>query len=238
MPLLRPLCAAVAIALTGCASAVLIPDDQRISIARDLEGRALYLRGSLHVLPFFGDRARRLVSQLPPDSVELLDDTSGKPILPGPPEGLLELGTRVRIEKVEFPTSLAMARRPLYSPRPNPWVFFTVVGQPGERPYVAVLRPGIKTRDEFLAVFGQVFVERNPEDALARYPSDVRAALRQKRLLRGMDGDAAKLAWGPPERIHQEYVGGIKLETWTWPLQKRSATFRDGRLSEAVPALE
>lgn len=238
MALLRPLCAASAVALAGCASAVLIPDDQRISLSRDLEGRAFYLRASVHVLPFFGDSTRRLVTQLPPDSVELLDDTSGQPILPGPPEGLLEIGTRVRILKVEFPTSLAMLRRPLYSPRPNPWISFAVAGEPPGRPYVAVLRPQIKTREEFLAVFGQVFGDANPEEDLARFPTDVRAALRQKRLVRGMEAEAAKLAWGPPERIHQSYADGVKVETWTWPLGKRSASFRNGRLSEAVPAPE
>ena len=229
---------ALALALSGCASATLIPDDQRLAIVRDLEGRALFLRASVHVLPFFGDTSRRLITPLPPDSVELLEDASGNPILPGPAEGLLALGTRVRIQKVELPTSLAMARRPLYSPRPNPWIFLTVVGEPRDRPYIAVLRPGIKTREEFLAVFAQLFVDEDPEEGLARYPADVREAVRQKRLLRGMDGDAAKLAWGSPERIHQEVSNGVKLETWTWPLNKRTAKFRDGRLSEAVPALE
>ncbi len=232
----RLLC--VAAALSGCASAVLVPDDQRLSLERDLEGRAFFLRASAHVLPFFGDATRRLATLLPPDSVELIDDPSGQPILPGPTEGLLEIGTRVRIQKVEFPTSLAMARRPLYSPRPNPWVYFAVVGEPAGRPYVAVLRPQIKTREEFLAVFEQVFTEVNPEVDLARFAPDVRAALRQKRLVRGMETDAAKLAWGPPERIQQAYADGVKVETWTWPLGKRTAKFRDGKLIESVPAAE
>jgi hypothetical protein len=230
--------AVLAIGLAGCASATLIPDDQRLQVARELEGGAYYLRASVHVLPFFSDPTRRLVTPLPPDSVELLEDPSGNPILPGPSEALIPIGTRVRIDKVEFPTSLVIARRPLYSPRTNPWVYLSVVGEPSGRPYLAVLRPGIRTREEFLAVFRQLFVDEDPEGWLTRYPNDVRAALRQKRLLRGMDTDAARLAWGPPEKIHREFLEGAKVETWTWPLHKRTATFREGRLIEARPALE
>ncbi len=238
MALSRRLCAALAISLGGCASATLVPDDQRIKLTRELEGGVFYLRASVHVLPFFSDPTRRLVTPLPPDSVDLLEDTSGKPILPGPSAALIPLGQRVRIDKIEFPTSLAIARRPLYSPRTNPWVYLSVVGEPAGRPYLAVLRPGIRTREEFLAVFSQLFSDENPESWLTRYPNEVRSALRQKRLLRGMDTDAVRLAWGPPEQIHREFLDGAKVETWTWPLRKRTATLRDGRLVEARPALE
>lgn len=225
-------------ALAGCASASLLPDEERIELTRELEGRPMHLRASLHVLPFFSDTTRRLVSPLPPDSIELLVDPSGEPILPGQPEGLLPLGQKVRVEKVEFPTSLVVTRRPLYSPRTVPWIYLSVAGEPRGRPYVAVLRQGIKTRDEFLAAVDQILSPQDPSPELERYPAEVRAAIREKRLVRGMDAQAVTLAWGRPERIRQEWVEGVKSETWTWPLGKRHATLRDGRLSKAEPALE
>jgi len=198
----------------------------------------LYLRGSLHVMPFFSEPSLRLASPLPPDSIELLLDTKGEPILPGAPDDLLVQGTLVSIEKVEFPTGMVVTKRPLYSPRTNPWVYFHLAGQPRGRPYVAVLRPGIKTREEFLAVMEQLFCAEDPAIWTARFPLEIKTALREKRLVRGMDAQAVELAWGRPETIKQEYVESVKVETWTWPLGKRQAVLRDGKLVEAKPALE
>lgn len=221
----------------GCASTSLLPDEDRVGLARDLEGKTLHLRASNHVMPFFTDSTRRLISPLPPDSIELLVDPSGHPILPGAPEDLLALGSKVRVEKVEFPTSLVVTRRPLYSPRTVPWLYLSVIGQPKSRPYVAVLRQGIKTREEFLSAVDQILCEKDPTPALDEYPPELRAAIREKRLEPGMDTHAATLAWGRPESIRQEWVEGVKSEVWTWPLGKRSATFRDGKLVNAAPAL-
>src|SRR3712207_4337383 len=80
--------------LTACPSATLLPDEQRVTLTRDFEGRTMYLRNSVFVMPFFSDADAHLVSVYPPDSVHLLNDTEGKPILPGRSQGILELGTK------------------------------------------------------------------------------------------------------------------------------------------------
>ncbi|MGI5864379.1 MAG: hypothetical protein ACOX6T_20330 [Myxococcales bacterium] len=236
-PTLRFLPAVLFALAAGCASTSLLPDEDRIRLARDLEGKVLHLRASNHVMPFFTDSTRRLISPLPPDSIELLVDPSGQPILPGEPEGLLTLGSKVRVEKVEFPTSLVVTRRPLYSPRTVPWIYLSVVGQPHSRPFVAVLRQGIKTREEFVSAVDQILCEKDPTPNLEAYPPELRAAIRDKRLEPGMDAHAVTLAWGRPESIRQEWVEGVKSEVWTWPLGKRTAAFRDGKLVSAEPSL-
>ncbi|MFN7134344.1 MAG: hypothetical protein ACK4N5_19855 [Myxococcales bacterium] len=228
------LCASL---LSACASATVLPDEERTKLSRDYEGGTYHLRTSLTVTPFFSDNTRRLVSPLPADAIHLLNDTEGQPILPGPQEGILPLGTRVRVEKVEFPTGLVVTKRPLYSPRDVPWLYLSVVGEPRGRPYVAVLRPQIKTREEFVAAVDALLTKDDPAVWLAKYPPEVQQAIREKRLVAGMDPAAVELAWGRPERIKQEYVQGTKVEQWTWPLGKRSATLREDRLVEATPPL-
>lgn len=227
-----------ALLAAGCASATLLPDEERTQLTRDFEGGVYHLRASMTVTPFFSDGTRRLASRLPADSIHLLDDTKGQPLLPGPQEAILPLGTRVKIDKVEFPTGLVVTRRPLYSPREVPWVYFSVVGEPRGRPYVAVLRPGIKTREEFVAAMDQLFTKDDPAVWLAKSPSTIQEAIREKRLVAGMDSAAVELAWGRPEKIVQAWEQGVRVETWTWPLGKRSVTFRDDRLAESTPPLE
>lgn len=239
MPRTRSLVlAASLLALAGCSGARTVPDADRHALTRSWEGRLLYLRSSLNVMPFFTDASKRLVSPWPPDSILLLEDTRGAPILPGAAEGLLALGTKVRVERVEFPTGLTVTRRPLYTPRENVWIYLSLPGTPRGRPYVAVLRPRLATREDFQAAMNELFSEDEPSIWMKGVSAETRAAIADKRLLAGMDPDAVALAWGRPEKILQEAEAGVRIETWTWPLGKRTATFRDGKLTAATPALE
>ena len=92
------------------------------SLAREWEGKILFLRSSLNVLPFFADGSKRLISPLhcrlhsrrfPPT-----------PRAPPSPRGrwrrCLPMGTKVRIEKLEFPTGLVRNPPAAHTPRQNP----------------------------------------------------------------------------------------------------------------------
>lgn len=231
--------AGCALLLASCASVPQLPDLDTTKLASDFRGKIVYLRSSLHVMPFFSDSSKKLASIYPPDSVELLNDTQGKVILPGPSAGLLPLGTMVRLEKVEFPSAWTMARRPLYSPRSNPWIYFSVVKK-NSPAYVAVLRLGIKNREEFYAEMNEFFSDDEPTPMLNRYPLEIRKAIEEKRLVPDMEPPAVAWAWGRPERIRKEYLGHTreKIEVWTWPLHKRTATFRNDKLIRSNPPWE
>jgi hypothetical protein len=229
------LCIALTVTPVGCRTGLRIPLDQGRAIAAEFEGKTLYLRSSLNVMPFFGDPTRRLVSPWPADSARLLESGRGEPILPGPVERLLIQGSRARIDKVELPTAANIAMRPPVSPRDSPWVYLSVAGERLAPRLVAVLPKGARTREELLAAFDQLFCAISPDALLANQPAPVREAIRQKRLTLEMDCLAVELAWGRPERIHQEWVEGVRVEKWTWALGRRSASFRDGRLTGFTP---
>jgi hypothetical protein len=223
-------------ALAGCAGAPL-PDVDRPSLARGWEGKTFYLRSSLNVMPFFADASRRLASPLFPDSILLLQDSQGAPIPPGPVEEVLPMGTRVRVDRVEFPSGLVVARRPPNTPRHDPWVYLSVPGRAPGRPYVTVLRHNLASREEYLAEVNELLSEDEPVLWLKSASPETRAAIEKKELLPGMDADAVALSWGRPVRIKQELDQGVRVETWTWPLKKRQAVFREGKLIAATPEL-
>lgn len=234
---LAALALAAALPLAGCASAPLLPENDRLALDREWENKVLYLRASLNVTPFFSDASKRLASPLHADSILLLVDTKGAPISPGEVESVVPMGTKVRIEKIEHPTGLTVTRRPLYTPRNNPWVWLALPGVARGRPYIVVLRHGMLTREDFRAALGDLFSEDEPSIWLKGATPEERQAVEEKRLVAGMGADLVVLSWGRPEKIQQDLDGGVKVETWTWPLGKRSATFRDGKLTAAVPEL-
>lgn len=225
------------VALASCATAqVAVPPTEASALARTLAGEPRYLRVSMYVTPFFGDATKRLLTALPPDEVELLANPDGTPVSPGPIQGVLPVGTRVRIREVEFPSAMVMTQRVLFTPRTLVWIHLDVAGNADAAARgVLVLRPGLRTSAELLSELERYLAADDPSPRLDAWPESVRAAVRAKEAQPEMPAEALEMAWGYPERKRLELSGTQRQETWTWP-RKRSAVLLDGRVSSLSPA--
>jgi len=211
---------------------VAIPPTQVSQLERQLNGEQRFLRVSMYVTPFYGDATKRLVTPVAPELVRYLDDTGGKPLNPGPVERTLPAGTAVRIVKVEFPSAWVMTERVLYTPRTLVWVYLDVAGTPKQAPpYVLVLRPGLKTDQEFLAELERHLSREDQARRLETFSEAVREAVRTKAALVDMPAEALEMAWGYPESKKIELVGAQRKETWRWADGLRTATVVEGRLT-------
>ncbi len=214
----------------ACAGNTLIPEPQREQIQDDLAGHVRYLAVSVDVTPFFRDSGKLLLTDQAPDELDLLDSPEGAPIDPGKPIGVLPPGTRLRIAKVSFPTAFEVTARLPLTPRYNPWIYLYPpddVDQRG-RPYILVLRPDIRTHDEFLQEVSRYLVADDPTPELAAFPKEIQAAIREKALVAGMTPRQVEMAWGYPERIHLD--GPTRTERWSWPAGKQVGWFSQGKL--------
>jgi len=229
----RPLLVAGLLALSGCVTAqVAIPPTQVSDLERSLNGEQRFLRVSMYLTPFFGDATKRLLTPVPPDLVRLLDGTDGKPLKPGAVERTFPAGTAVRIMKVEFPSAWVMTERVLYTPRSLVWIYLDVAGTPKQAPpYVLVLRPGLKTDQDFLAELERHLTREDQGKRLETFSDGVREAIRTKSVLVDMPAEALEMAWGYPESKRIDLVGAQRKETWRWAEGLRTATLLDGRLT-------
>ncbi len=60
---------------------------------------------------------------------------------------------------------------------------------------------------------------RLPGPGLERWPPEIRAAIRERRLVRGMDAEAVRLAWGPPDAVERTPSAGspgLEYQRWSW----------------------
>lgn len=235
---MRTLLLAALLGLSGCVTAqVAIPPTQVADLERTLNGDQRFLRVSMFLTPFFGDATRRLLSPVPPELVRLLDGTDGKPLKPGPIERIFPAGTAVRIMKVEFPSAWVMTERVLYTPRTLVWLYLDVAGTPRQAPpYVLVLRPGLKTDQEFLAELERHLTREDQTRRLEGFSDPVREAIRTKSAVIDMPAEALEMAWGFPESKRIDLVGAQRKETWRWGDGARTATLLDGRLSSFTGA--
>jgi hypothetical protein len=224
-PLLLLCCACVT-------SQVLVPNEQRATLKRDLEGTERYLKVSFFATPFFGDATKKLLTDVPPDQVRLLEQPNGTPINPGAVEATFPAGTLVRIKALEFPDALA-TDRVLMTPRTVPWVFLDVAGTPRDAPpYVLVLRQGIQDDRELNAEVDRYLAREDPKAKLTGFSEVVQNAIAAKKAVIDMPAEALEMAWGYPERRVLAFEGDKKKETWIWAGEQRQAVLLDGRVAE------
>ncbi|MDP1824487.1 MAG: hypothetical protein Q8L48_14630 [Archangium sp.] len=229
----RLIAAAGLLLLCGCVTAqVAIPPTQVADLERSLNGDERFLRVSMFLTPFFGDATRRLLTPVPPELVRLLDGTDGKPLKPGAVERTFPAGTKVRITKVEFPSAWVMTERVLYTPRSLVWLYLEVAGTPPHSPpAVLVLRPGLKTDQDFLAELERHLTREDQSRRLEGFSDGVREAIRTKAAVIDMPAEALEMAWGYPDSKRIDLVDTQRKETWRWGDGARTATLLDGRLT-------
>ena len=188
------------------------------------------MRLSFYVTPFFGDPSRKLITALPPDEVRLSLRSGGQPAEPGAAERIIPAGERVRITNVEFPTTAVLAERPLHTPRTLPWIYLRQTGGREELPLILLLRPEIRSDDEFVAELQRYLSDGDVAATYARWSEVVQQAVRSKTALVDMPAEALEMAWGYPAQKQISFVNGIKREEWVYWGERRRAHLADGRL--------
>lgn len=218
--------------LSACAGHTELAPDARRSLEGELTGgsRTWFLRESQYVTPFFGDASKRLLTPLPPEDVRLLEDPSGNPISPGPVQTIAPVGSRVRIQRVEFPTAFSVAERLLVTPRTQPWVYLEVAGIQGDTPLILVLPSDAKSEAEFRADLERHLTTVDPVETLASFSPEVREAVLAKKAVNGMSGEALRMAWGAPAKIRVDHRDSLRIEDWRYQGDRRSAVLEDGRV--------
>lgn len=80
-----------------------------------------------------------------------------------------------------------------------------------------------------------------PRPELASYPREIQAAIREHRVVPGMDAAAVRLAWGEPdavERTPSAAAPGLEYQRWSWRAgpggPARLAWLADGRVVDVL----
>ncbi|MCC6334147.1 MAG: hypothetical protein IT380_09195 [Myxococcales bacterium] len=224
-------------AIFGCATpgiSLAPPDATRLE--RELTGEERFLRVSMYSTPFFKDASKRLLTPLSPELVRLLENPDGTPINPGPVEATWPAGTRVKILKVEFPSATVMTERVLFTPRTLAWIYLDLGGaRRGPGPFVLVLRPGIKTEDEFRTELDRLLTRQDLSARLEAMGEGARQAIKTKTATVELSAEALEMTWGYPEARKVELDGTHRKETWTWAQGARAAVLVDGQVTQLFP---
>lgn len=216
----------------GCASYAVMPDDAMARLSEAHQGELLYLKQSVYAGQFYDDDRYRLVHPRRFEELTYLQNAEGGSIPPPPADEIIPAGTRVRVEKIEWPDGDAVFRRPLYTPRFTTWIFLRVARSRGdvtiERQdrHIMLLPGGIGDEATFNEWFDATLTRTDPNNWLRSLPDDQRVAIDQKKPRVGMSYDALTAAMGFPDRISRESQDGHTIEVAIWGAT--SVVLRDG----------
>ena len=219
----------LAVAVVGCAGRTRVPDEDRSRLERELPGRTFYLRHAMYLGEFWSDPHKAFLSDGVPGEIPFLADAEGQPIDPGPARQIVPVGTRVRVVRLELPTSWTVTTRGPLTPRYHPWLLLEVAGLPERPTPTMVLRPDLKSAAEVQEELDRYLSREDPAPVLAAMPPEVVRAIQEKRLVEGMTADAVAMAWGYPERKTLRPTPAGRREEWTWPGARRTATIVEGK---------
>jgi hypothetical protein len=221
-------------AVAGCASYNVIPDEARARLDEAHEGQLLYVKQSLYAGRFYDDDRFRLVHPRRFEELTYLLNAEGEPIPPPPADEIIPAGTRVRIEKIEWPDGDAVFRRPLYTPRYTTWIFLRVARGAGsdvtlersER-HIMLLPGGLEDEEAFEQWFTAALSETDPTPWLRTLGEVQQIAIAQKKPAKGMTYEALTAALGFPDKIGQKQEDdGTVVEVGVWGAT--SVYLRDG----------
>jgi hypothetical protein len=202
----------------ACPAYTVLSSGDRELLEKAHGGEVLYLKQSMYVGMFYDDDRYELVHARRFNELTYLQTIEGESIPPPSTGAIIPAGTRVRIERLEWPTGDVVFRRPLYTPRYTTWIWLRVAAERGsdvtiERPKrsVMLLPAGINDAETFNEWFRASLTVEDPNPWLFSLPEEQRLAIEQKRAVPGMTYEALTAALGFPDQI-QRGAGGDGTE--------------------------
>jgi hypothetical protein len=203
----------------ACASYTVIPEGPRAAIDEAHTGELLYLKQSMYAGRFYDDDRFRLVHPRRFAELTYLLNAEGEAIPPPPSDEIIPAGTRVRVEKIEWPDGDAVFRRPLYTPRYTTWILLRVARERGssttierDERHIMLLPGGISDQDTFEQWFTASLTAEDPNPWLLSLPEAQQQGIEQKKPVPGMSYEALTSALGFPDRLTREDRDGGTVE--------------------------
>ena len=130
-------------------------------------GQSYWAKQSFYGGLFFDDDRYGFLSPIEFEKLRCLKSPSGDYIVPAPSDHVISVGTRVNIQKIEWPTDQNRIKRPLLTPGHLPWIYLTVALDRGSvtinrpRTYIMLVPEEIRSNDALAKWFSRYFSQED-----------------------------------------------------------------------------
>lgn len=197
--------------LTGCVHQMELSRQTMRKIDSSVTGKTFWLKQSLYAGTFYDDDRYKLLHAQAFDELAYVAMPDGETVLPPKAQMVIPVGTRVKVEKIEWPDLRNYMNRPLFSPRDLPWMKLKVALDRGK---VSIMRPetfiflipiSSDNADVFEPWFRKTFSDKDTNDWFLSLKPEIRAAILRKGATVGMSRDALLASLGEPLSWSQEF---------------------------------
>jgi hypothetical protein len=202
----------------ACPSRARLDAASTSALQQDYQGREYFLKQSLYFGRFYDDAARRLVDVREFSDLKQMTAPDGEIIIPPPPSGIVPAGTKVRIERIELPTSGVIFKRPLFTPRYNTWVMLKVgryegdVGLFHHEDYIWVVPTTYRQEEDIRAALDALLSQEDLQPWLNKRSAVARAAIFEKRAEVGLSFEELIASWGHPDTLERSLEADHQVE--------------------------
>ncbi len=228
--------------LGGCRSYTAVTAEMCAALNEEHGGQELALKRSMYYGQFYDDSRYLLLSEWPFENTPHLPGMKGNPITPGNQAGIIPIGTKVRIVRLEFPDKDNFKRRMLFTPRYHPWAILELLTEDPFFPtkgkkLVLVLPMEIKTKEQVAEALSYHLgnFEEIRAYLVALDPS-IKVALTHKEVVNGMSYQEVLTTLGKPLAVDDLVKEGITTRTMTYG--HLIVTLVDGLVTAIAPNKE
>jgi hypothetical protein len=198
--------------LPACFSHVQAPSFWQKQLNSQVEKQSFWLKQSLYAGPFYDDNRYQLLHPRNFEELTYLKTIDGDYILPPPSSEIIPAGTRIEIQKIEWPTGINIFKRPLLTPRYWPWVYTRLARARGpvtikrDQTYIFILPNSVIDEKSFTDWKDALFSKDNNNEWIMTQDEKIRDAIFAKKPLIGMDYLALFASMGHPDSIKRETI--------------------------------
>lgn len=202
--------AILSLLLPACFSHVQAPDLLQKLLNSQVEKQSFWLKQSLYAGPFYDDSRYKLLHPRRFEELTYLKTIDGDYILPPPSTEIIPAGTRIEIQKIEWPTAINIFKRPILTPRHWPWMYTRLARARGpvtikrDQTYIFILPDSVTDEKSFAEWKNTLFCKDDNNEWLMSQDEKIRTAIFAKKPLIGMDYQALFASMGQPDSIRRE----------------------------------
>jgi hypothetical protein len=242
---MRHLACTALILLVSCATQTKLPGPIRAAISARHMARTIELRQSCYYGELYDENEKWLLSPYPFSETYHIVDLDGAPIHPRGQRGIIPAGTTYRVQEVEFPDPLALAKRMLTTPRYNTWIYLTPTPEsqplsPGRAVLILLIPWDLDSEEAVEKAIAEVIAPRGEVTAwLKERRPTVQAAIANKQMIDGMSEPEVVAAMGTPRKVFADKSGDKNARVLWYPQQEAwlvdSVVTRIGPAREVAP---
>jgi hypothetical protein len=165
-----------------------------------------WLTTSMYAGPFYDNDKLNLIDYRIFSAIDDAQTIDGYIVYPPKETQTIPAGSLVKILQISYPDDKSVAKRPIYSPRQQIWIYLKVAKERGlvsifhEKPYILIIPKSIINKKQLNGYLAKFFSKKNPNEWILTLESHIQDGIFNKKPIVGMKKEQLLATLGPASK--------------------------------------